>query len=177
MPQKQQRDQTDLLLKKAAKNGWEAAFKESKGSPIKTLRAILTRLEKQTKEEVEDRLSENWRDNLFDILMTRFDFMTPHRPAFISLRSYLMQHPKTALRLLPFFMQTMEGVLSLAKVPACRVRTAPVVFFSAIYLAIVDAYIKDETKDLSKTMAFTDKALSGLERAFLFFDRGGEDVF
>lgn len=164
MPQKQQRDQTDLLLKKAAKDGWEAVFKKSKAPPLKSLRAILTRLEKQTKEDVEDRLSESWRDNLFDILMTRFDLIAPNRAAFVGLRSYLMRHPETALRLLPHFMKVMEKMLSLAKVPACRIRAAHAVFFSAIYLAIVDAYMKDETKDLSKTMAFADRALSWFER-------------
>lgn len=59
------------------------------------------------------------------------------------------------------FFKAMQDILILAKAPDCPHHVAA---FSFLYASIVDVFLKDPSKDLSKTMAALDKRLEMFER-------------
>lgn len=104
----------------------------------------------------------NWRDGLFELLMTRFDLMETHRAAYLSLLPALLKHPQAAPKFLKPFYGSMRAMLEHANAPASPLHAAG---FGALYLSLLDAWKNDETPDLSKTMAAADKRLEFFEKA------------
>jgi hypothetical protein len=106
------------------------------------------------------------RDRLFDLLMRRFDTLQAHREGVLALRTYLPRQPGLALCLAAAHMVSMAFMLEGAGIPASglrgRVRTKGLV---AVWLATARAWERDESPDLSGTMAALDKALDRAEQA------------
>jgi hypothetical protein len=106
------------------------------------------------------------RDRLFDLLMRRFDTLQPHREGVLALRTYLPRQPGLALCLGAAHMVSMAFMLEGAGIPASglrgRARTKGLV---AVWLATARAWERDESADLSGTMAALDTALDRAERA------------
>ena len=174
---KQRKQIVEAALSLAGKGGWAkltfAAI--AKKAKLKTgdiekqfsdvwdiLIAALSDIEIRTQEKVENYLSDNWHDNLMEILMTRFDLAEAHRVAFSSLVRDIPRRPKVVRRLLPAFYGTMQRMLELSGAPA---QPLTIVAFGGLYLSIVDTWIKDDSRDKSKTMAAIDKRL-GLFESF-----------
>lgn len=122
------------------------------------LSALLDQLERDTARTVKKNLGDNWRDNLFEILMTRFELAAKKKKDFSALPKAARKDP------LPFakkFAKTMRNILKLAEAPASPLHLAA---FSGIYLSLIDTFMKDDTKDLAKTMAAVDKRLGWFEQ-------------
>lgn len=188
MAQKRKTDQTktiiDSALFLAGKQGWDAVSladiaKKAK-LPLKTVSAsfkdvwsvmeqALRNLESETAATVENHLGDNWRDNLMEILMTRFELAQPHRDAYLAVAPAVMKHPKLVKHYGKSFYRTMERMLELAGAP-CKKQLKPlgIAALAALFLSLVHAWEQDKTPDLSKTMAAIDKRTGLLEQAFEF---------
>jgi AcrR family transcriptional regulator len=104
---------------------------------------------------------DSWRNNLFEVLMTRFELVQKHRPAFLSISAALTANPQVAPKFIKPYGDSMRGMLLLAKAPASPLH---ILVFGGLHLALIETWAKDETPDLSKTMSAIDKRLEWFER-------------
>jgi ubiquinone biosynthesis protein COQ9 len=105
------------------------------------------------------------RDRLFDLLMRRFDVMQTHRNGVKALLRFLPTHPPTALLLACATKRSMRWMLQAAGVPATGARgEAQVRGLLAVWLWGIRAWERDESDDLSGTMAAVDTALQRAEQ-------------
>jgi AcrR family transcriptional regulator len=103
------------------------------------------------------------RDRLFDLLMQRFDFLQDHREGVRALLRSLPYDPLTAALLACSTTRSMRWMLQGAGVDATGPRgDLQTHGLLAVWLWAVRAWEKDESEDLSGTMAAVD---SGLQRA------------
>ena len=117
------------------------------------------------------------RDRLFDLLMSRFDTMKPHREGIRALLRALPLDPAMALDLACATRQSMRWMLQAAGDPARGVRGAlRVNGLVAVWTWTMRAFEQDESEDLSSTMAALDKALAHAHEAagWLAGGRGGD---
>lgn len=177
MAQKRKPDQTKLAeaaLALADKVGWDAlTFKDiAKKAKVSVkafegefadiwdlLKWVLKKLEKDTQELVEDHLGDDWRDNLGEILMTRFELAQKHRGAFASLGPAFLRHPDKAPRFARQFYGMLDRTLRLAGLEKKLCQPACVTGLGAVYLSLVGVWANDDTPDMAKTMAAIDRRL------------------
>lgn len=113
------------------------------------------------------------RDKLFDLLMRRFDTLQTHRAGVLALLHALPTEPPTALLLAYATRRSMRWMLEAAGGTArglhgeLRVRG-----LVAVWLWTLRAWERDESADLSATMATLDAVLQRAERVAGWF--GGE---
>jgi ubiquinone biosynthesis protein COQ9 len=97
------------------------------------------------------------RDRLFDLLMRRFDVMQTHRTGVKALLRYLPTHPPTK--------RSMRWMLQAAGLPATGPRgEVQVRGLLVVWLWGIRAWERDESDDLSGTMAAVDTALQRAEQ-------------
>jgi ubiquinone biosynthesis protein COQ9 len=126
-------------------------------------RALLLKLEADTAKAVKKNLGANWRDNLFEILMTRIELARKNKAAYLAIPTEIGANPVAIPRFLKLGAETMERMLTLAKAPATPVHVA---LFGAIYVHVIYVFLNDDSRDLSKTMAAIDRDLGHFENMF-----------
>jgi ubiquinone biosynthesis protein COQ9 len=100
------------------------------------------------------------RDKLFDLLMRRFDVLQTHRAGVRAILRFAPCHPKTALLLACATKRSMRWMLQAAGVTATGPRgEVQVRGLMAVWLWAMRAWERDESEDLSGTMAAVDTAL------------------
>jgi AcrR family transcriptional regulator len=100
------------------------------------------------------------RDRLFDLLMSRFDAMKPHREGLRALLRHVPGDPATALALGCATRRSMRWMLQAAGVSTAGLRGAlRVRGLIAVWLWALRAFERDDSEDLSATMAALDTAL------------------
>jgi AcrR family transcriptional regulator len=120
------------------------------------------------------------RDRLFDVLMHRFDALKPYREGLAAVAREggggslgdAICGAQRMLRSLAWMLEA-AGIGSGGWSGACRVKGLAVV-----YAATFATWLRDESEDLSKTMAALDKNLGRAERfanTFAFRRGGGKD--
>lgn len=113
---------------------------------------------------VED-LGSSARDRLFDVLMRRVDALQPDRAGVVRLLHDLPKSPLLSLWLAPRNAGSMAWMLEAAGLdaggPAGLVRVQGL---TIVWLAVLRAWEKDESEDLSATMAALDRALDQADR-------------
>lgn len=116
------------------------------------------------------------RDRLFDIIMRRFDFLQQHRDGVIALMRHAPTDPLLALWLKRANLASMGWVLEGAGVSARGVRGClrkqGLLAASAWALR---AWVRDDSVDLSATMAALDVALMRADQAASQFSGGRSD--
>ena len=106
------------------------------------------------------------RDRLFDLLMRRFDTLQAHRDGVLALLRALPNDPPTAVALTCATRNSMRWMLQAAGVPATGLRgEIQVQGLMAVWLWSVRAWERDDSTDLSGTMAALDVALLRAEQA------------
>ena len=106
------------------------------------------------------------RDRLFDLLMSRFDAMKPHREGVRALMRYLPCDPAATLDLACATRQSMRWMLNAAGESTHGLRgLLRVQGLVAVWLWAFRAFERDETEDLSSTMAALDSALGRAHEA------------
>ncbi len=163
----------------AGRDGWDAAtpaaIAAEAGLSVSDVAALyqniweilpdmLDDIEERTEETVRDYLTDSWRDNLHEILMTRFDFAQDYRDALKSLPAYAARHPRHSGKFMRRLYDTLHRMLLLSRLDDDRVTPPVIAAFSLIYLSLVDRWSKDDTADMSPTMAAIDKRLGWFER-------------
>jgi len=113
----------------------------------------------------EDPLDGSAKDRLFDLLMRRFDVLNEHREAYAALAWELPRTPIEAGCLMFQLRRSLANMLEAAGLSASGLRGAVrIEGLGAIYACALRVWLKDETADLSKTMAELDKRLGQVER-------------
>lgn len=106
------------------------------------------------------------RDRLFDLLMRRFDTLQAHRAGVLALLRALPAEPATALLLTCATRRSMRWMLEAAGVGTAGLRgELRVRGLMAVWLWTLRAWERDESADLSSTMAALDNALRRAESA------------
>jgi AcrR family transcriptional regulator len=115
---------------------------------------------------------ETARDRLFDVMMRRYDALKPYRKALGEIRRAGTRDPMLALAMGPALRRSMAAMLEAAAVPSEGLTGAlRQNGLLAIHYAVSRVYDKDETADLSKTMAALDSRLKMAERWSQLFDK------
>lgn len=101
------------------------------------------------------------RDQLFDVLMQRFDVLQEDREAVSSILRSFLSEPKQAIISLPHLCRSMNWMLEAAGMETAGAKGAAKIFgLSVIYLKVLKDWMEDDSEDLSKTMASLDQMLS-----------------
>jgi ubiquinone biosynthesis protein COQ9 len=113
----------------------------------------------------DDPLDGSPKDRLFDLLMRRFDILNEHREAYAALAWELPRTPVEAGCLALQLRRSLANMLEAAGLSASGLRGAfRIEGLGALYACALRVWLKDETADLSKTMAELDKRLGQVER-------------
>lgn len=105
------------------------------------------------------------RDKLFDLLMRRFDVLQAHRAGVLALLHALPAEPPTALLLACATRRSMRWMLEAAGCTARGLRgELRMRGLVAVWLWTLRAWERDESSDLSGTMAALDAALRRAEQ-------------
>ncbi|MDH3232534.1 MAG: TetR/AcrR family transcriptional regulator [Alphaproteobacteria bacterium] len=108
---------------------------------------------------------ETVKDRLFDALMRRFDAMKPQRDGIAAILRDGAEGPVSMLcgaaRLLRSMAWTLESVGVSASGPAGAIKAKGLL---AVYLGTLRVWLRDDTEDLSRTMAALDKRLARAEQ-------------
>lgn len=105
------------------------------------------------------------RDRLFDLVMRRFDVLQAHREGVKSVLRSLPTDPPTALLLACATQRSMRWMLQAAGIAAGGTRgELQVRGLFAVWLWAVRAWERDQSADLSGTMAAVDTALQRAEQ-------------
>ena len=132
--------------------------------------AILTGIGRDTDARLfasleEDPLDGSVKDRLFDLTMRRFDILNEHKQAYAALVWELPHTPLEASCLALQLRRSLGNMLEASGVSASGLRGAVrIEGLGAIYACALRVWLKDETADLSKTMAELDKRLAQVER-------------
>ena len=117
---------------------------------------------------------ETARDRLFDVMMRRYDALRPHRAALAALRRAGMRDPLLALALGPSARRSMAAMLEAASLSSDGLNGAlRQNGLLAVHYAVSRVFDRDETGDLSKTMAALDGRLKTAERWAQVFEKYG----
>ena len=104
------------------------------------------------------------RDRLFDVMMRRFDALAPHKQAVGRLLYDQLRHPCGALCSACQLRRSMAVMLEAAQLSSSGLRGAlRVKGLAAIYLATLRVWLRDDSADMSKTMASLDGYLRRIE--------------
>jgi beta-phosphoglucomutase-like phosphatase (HAD superfamily) len=105
------------------------------------------------------------RDRLFDVLMRRFDALQVHRAGVIALLRALPANPPLALLLAAATQRSMAWMLEACGLSASFLRgLLRTKGLTAVWLYTTRAWERDDSADLSGTMAALDRALARAER-------------
>lgn len=147
-----------------------AELRRQAASPMQILAAHQRALDAAVLEGTVDDLGSTPRDRLFDVLMRRLDALQPDRAGVTRLMRDLPRAPLLALWLAPRNAASMAWMLEAAGLDAAgpggmlRVQG-----LGAVWLATLRAWEKDESEDLSATMAALDRALDQADRVARWF--------
>jgi hypothetical protein len=100
------------------------------------------------------------------VLMRRFEALRPYRAGLRAILRDSVGNP-ALLGMLPGLVRSMGWTLTAAGLPAagCRGRIARRIV-GAIYVSLLPAFFRDESRDLGTTMATLDKRLRQVEQIF-----------
>lgn len=115
---------------------------------------------------------ETARDRLFDTLMRRYDALRPHRAALAAIRRAATRDPLLAIALGPALRRSMSAMLESASLSSEGINGAlRQNGLLAIHYAVSRVFDRDETGDLSKTMAALDGRLKMAEKWAQLFEK------
>jgi AcrR family transcriptional regulator len=120
---------------------------------------------------------ETARDRLFDVMMRRYDALKPYRAALRAVRQAMMGDPFLALGLGAAVRRSMVCMLEAASLAADGLRgAARQTGLMAIHYAVLGAFDRDDTVDLSKTMAALDRRLKTAEKWAEALEKYGKNL-
>jgi ubiquinone biosynthesis protein COQ9 len=134
---------------------------------------ILVEIGKSIDEQVIENIGDldketSTKDNLFELMMERIDIIQENRNVFKSILISFKNDPKQMLIGAPHLCKSMNKMLIKAGIKADGIEGCiKIAGMTGVYLKTLNIWVKDETEDLSKTMAELDKNLSFAERAVL----------
>jgi AcrR family transcriptional regulator len=167
----------DAAMSLAAERGWrdlslaeiaqaaELSLSEVHGE-FTSKQAILGRLLRRVDsavlaEEDRDPAQGSARDRLFDVIMRRFDALQPYKAGLGNVIYDQCRDPLAALCALPRLCGSMALMLESARLSAAGpIGCLRVKGLTAIYLATLRDWLRDDSEDMAKTMASLDRRLA-----------------
>lgn len=114
------------------------------------------------------------RDRLLDALMRRLDALAPHKKTVASMLRDTATDPLSALCLAPAFLNSMAWTLEAAGIGSAGIAgRLRVQGLAAIYLGALCVWLRDDSEDQGKTLAFLDRRLRAAERIAALLPGGG----
>ncbi len=105
------------------------------------------------------------RDVLFDVMMERFDALNEYRAGVVSVFHACKFDPKQAVIAAPHLCRSMAWMLEASGIDTNGLKgAAKVAGLTAVYLKTIRVWVKDDSPDMSKTMAALDKSLGAVEK-------------
>ncbi len=112
-----------------------------------------------------DQAGESPKDRLFDLLMRRFDKLDGHKVGLLRIAEDTGRDPLSLVCSLANLERSMAAMLEAAGLSTTGLRgVLRIKGLSAVYLAGLRAWFRDDSADKAKTMAALDKALGRAER-------------
>jgi AcrR family transcriptional regulator len=136
--------------------------------------AFMARIDAEVLEGTQPSLDpdETARDRLFDVMMRRYDALRPYRAALRAIRRAGMRDPILAISLGPALRRSMRAMLEAAAIASDGLSgAARQNGLTAIHHAVSRVFDKDESQDLSATMAALDRRLKMAEKWAELFER------
>jgi len=170
----------DAAFELAAETSWHrvslAGIAKAANLPLAEMRAlfpakvsIVIALMRQVDQQVLDNVEpfdpeDSPRDRLFDVLMQRFDALTPYKKGITSsLRGIPLAGP-SALCAIPQVLVSMAWMLEAAGIDSSGLRgLVRTKGLALVYGAVFKAWLTDDSADMAKTMAALDSALGRVE--------------
>jgi AcrR family transcriptional regulator len=119
-----------------------------------------------------DQAGESAKDRLFDLLMRRFDMLEAHKAGLLRIAEDTGRDPLSLVCGLANLDRSMAAMLEAAGLSTSGLRgVLRIKGLSAVYLAALRAWFRDDSADKAKTMAALDKALGRAERMASGFGR------
>ncbi len=113
------------------------------------------------------------RDRLFDVLMRRFDALTPYKEGVRAIVYGSCAEPMTALCGACSLERSMAWMLEGARIDSSGLGgLARTQGLAAIHLGVLRVWLEDETEDMSRTMAALDRRLRRAENLVVLCDLG-----
>ncbi|MEX0695224.1 MAG: TetR family transcriptional regulator [Rhodospirillales bacterium] len=130
------------------------------------LKALMDRIDAEVMGGLaDDPLDGTTRDQLFDLLMRRFDALAAHRAGMASITRALRSDPLSAACLGGRLLRSMTLCLQAAGVPAEGLKGAiKAKALAAIHLNTVRVWLRDDDPGLAQTMKTLDKGLMQAEK-------------
>lgn len=172
----------DAALKLSAERGWAAITLDDIAAAAKldadevyrltpTKAAVLNAFVRRTdlavlegQDEAEDDADATAHDRLFDVLMRRFEVLSPDRAALGALCRDLPRDPVSLVSLVPQAHCSFGRMLEAAGISAKGLRgLARIHAIAGVWLATQRTWFSDEGADLARTMAVLDRNLRRME--------------
>jgi AcrR family transcriptional regulator len=119
-----------------------------------------------------DQAGESAKDRLFDLLMRRFDKLEAHKAGLVRIAEDTGRDPLSLVCSLANLDRSMAAMLEAAGLSTSGLRgLLRIKGLSAVYMATLRAWFRDDSADKAKTMAALDKALGRAERMASGFGR------
>jgi AcrR family transcriptional regulator len=135
-------------------------------SPLALFRAHAAAVDAAVIEGTMDDDTSTPRDRLFDVIMRRFDMLQPHAAGVKRLMRDLPRDPALALWFARELPRSMAWMIEAAGLEAGGFKgAARVQGLGLVWLDVLRAWEKDESPDLTATMAALDRALDRADRA------------
>ena len=122
-------------------------------------------IDKETLQKLEKFSDDDtYRDKLFSLLMTRFDVLQKYKPVISQIWNEACTNPTLVISSAPKGINSMIWMLEAAQIDVSGVGgTIKAQLFGVFYLTAVNTWLKDESSDLTETMAHVDRGLEKFE--------------
>lgn len=169
----------DTAFSLAVERGWRdlslADVAEAAGLPLPRLHALFPskqailngfsdRVDAAMLAEAADGLDTPARDRLFDVVMRRLDVLQPHKDALGIILQDQLRDPLAACCGLSRLRRSMALTLDAAGFSTTGLRgVLRVKGLAAIYLATLRIWLRDDSEDMARTMAYLDGQLARVD--------------
>ncbi len=110
--------------------------------------------------------SDSERERLFDLMMDRYEALNEHRDGVCAILESFKCDPKQVIISMPHLCRSMSWMLEISGIEISGISGAiKVTGLTGVYIKVLMVWIKDDSEDLSKTMAYLDKTLERADRA------------
>ncbi len=131
--------------------------------------SFFKRIDKKVEKKIKKKgLGNNFKDNLFEIFMTRIDLLHPYKKNLHNFYLSFQKEPNLFIKLYKSFFKSMENNLKLSRVNLEPIKKNLKIFiFSFLYLSIIYEWLKESSNNNEKVMASLDKRLSLIENILI----------
>lgn len=132
---------------------------------LEILAGFVSRIDRQVLDSVDpDLAAEPPRDRLFDVMMSRFDALSPYRQAVRSIGRGLARRPADLMAWNPIAVRSMSWMLEAAGIDASGRRGAlRAQGLALVYGRTIRVWLDDDDPGMSRTMVALDRGLRGGE--------------